>query len=181
MNKSILEMRRGDWVQTFTGKAFWPLDPRPEEVCIEDIAHHLSMKARYNGGCHTFYSVAEHSILVAQCVPPEFRFAALLHDASETYLPDVAGPIKPHIPGWREIEDRVDQAIATRFGIPWPIEPLIKFTDYRILHNERLAVLSEGPAWTRQESEPLDVRIDFLSPREAEKEFLTCFSLYKTG
>lgn len=29
--------RNGDsWVQTYTGKAFWPLDPRPEDVDIED-------------------------------------------------------------------------------------------------------------------------------------------------
>ena len=32
-------MRDGEWIQTVTGKAFYPLDPRKEEVCIEDIAH----------------------------------------------------------------------------------------------------------------------------------------------
>ena len=30
--------RIGDWMQTYTGRRFWPLDPRPEEMHIRDIA-----------------------------------------------------------------------------------------------------------------------------------------------
>src|SRR5487761_1741512 len=47
--------RKGDWIATFTGRAFWPLDPRPEDVVIEDIAHALSMLCRYGGHCRRFY------------------------------------------------------------------------------------------------------------------------------
>ena len=36
--------RRGDWIQAYTGRKFWPLDPRPEEIFIEDIAHHLALR-----------------------------------------------------------------------------------------------------------------------------------------
>lgn len=64
--------RRGDWIQTFTGRRFWPLDPRPEDVCIEDIAHALSLKCRFGGHCTRFYSVAEHSVHVSNYVPAEF-------------------------------------------------------------------------------------------------------------
>ena len=35
-------IRNGAWIQTVTGKQFWPMDARPEEVDIEDIAHALS-------------------------------------------------------------------------------------------------------------------------------------------
>ena len=38
--------RIGDWIQTYTGKCFYPLDPRPEEIDIMDIAHSLSMTCR---------------------------------------------------------------------------------------------------------------------------------------
>ena len=38
---------RGDWMQTATGRQFWPMDPRPHEVFIEDIAHALSMICRF--------------------------------------------------------------------------------------------------------------------------------------
>src|ERR1700693_75116 len=62
--------RKGDWIQTFTGRQFWPLDPRPEEVCIEDIAHGLSNECRFAGQCRSFYSVAQHSVLCARNVLP---------------------------------------------------------------------------------------------------------------
>ena len=32
-------MRQGDWLQTYTGKQFYPLDPQPEDIDIQDIAH----------------------------------------------------------------------------------------------------------------------------------------------
>jgi hypothetical protein len=75
--------RRGDWMQTFTGRRFWPLDPRGEDVLIEDIAHALSLLTRYGGHCTRFYSVAEHSVLLARAATPENALWLLLHDASE--------------------------------------------------------------------------------------------------
>lgn len=38
--------RKGDWMQTYTGRQFWPLDPHPDEIDIRDIAHALSMMCR---------------------------------------------------------------------------------------------------------------------------------------
>lgn len=54
--------RKGNWMQTYTGRAFWPLDPRPEEVDPLDIAHALGMLCRYGGHVNRFY-----------CVTPETR------------------------------------------------------------------------------------------------------------
>ena len=62
----MLEQRKGDWMQTATGGVFWPVDPRPEDVEIEDIAHALSLICRYCGHVREFYSVAQHSVLVAR-------------------------------------------------------------------------------------------------------------------
>lgn len=72
---AISNERTGDWMQTYSGAAFWPLDPRPEDINLDDIAHALSMLCRFGGHCRGFYSVAEHSIWCA--------FAAL--DSEETY------------------------------------------------------------------------------------------------
>ncbi len=41
--------RRGDWMQTYTGRAFWPLDARADEIDPLDIAHALSLLCRYGG------------------------------------------------------------------------------------------------------------------------------------
>lgn len=82
------------WIQTFTGKKVFPLAMTAEMVCVDDIAHALSMKCRFTGHCREFYSIAEHSVRVSLLVRPELRLAALLHDAAEAYLPDLARPIK---------------------------------------------------------------------------------------
>lgn len=46
---------RGEWMQTFTGRVFYPLDPRPEDIDPLDIAHALSMLCRYGGHTSVFY------------------------------------------------------------------------------------------------------------------------------
>lgn len=66
-------MRHGDWMQTYSGRKFWPVDPRPEEVFIEDIAHALSMICRFGGHSLVFYSVAQHSVLVARNLKREHK------------------------------------------------------------------------------------------------------------
>ena len=78
--------RRGGWIQTYTGRQFWPLDPRIEDIDIHDIAHALSHQCRYSGHCLRFYSVAEHSVLLSHHVAGEHMLWALLHDAWEAYL-----------------------------------------------------------------------------------------------
>ena len=82
------------WIQTFTGRKVYPLALKPSDVCVEDIAHALSMKCRFNGHCREFYSVAEHSTRVAMILPKGKQVFGLLHDAAEAYLPDVCAPIK---------------------------------------------------------------------------------------
>jgi hypothetical protein len=111
--------RAGDWIQTFSGIAFWPLDPRPDEIHIEDIAHALAMQCRFTGHVRRFYSVAEHSIHVSLLCDPSDALWGLLHDASEAYLVDVARPLKRlfMMDEYRAIERNLQAAIAQRFGL----------------------------------------------------------------
>lgn len=77
-----------------SGEFFNPLKPNPAKIHIADIAHALSMKCRFTGHCRRFISVAEHSLVVSKLVPQDSALAALLHDATEAYLPDIASPVK---------------------------------------------------------------------------------------
>lgn len=118
MEEKIMERLSG-CIQTFSGIRFWPLDPRLEDIRIEDIAHALSMQCRFTGHTKLFWSVAEHSLLVAALVPPNLRLAALLHDASEAYLADVSRPLKtqPEFDFYRMAEKRLMGLIGERFGV----------------------------------------------------------------
>lgn len=41
--------RTTDWIQTYTGLRFYSMEPSHEDVCIEDIAHALSLICRFGG------------------------------------------------------------------------------------------------------------------------------------
>lgn len=106
-----MSARSGDWIQTATGGQFWPMDPQPDEIDINDIAHALAMLCRFGGHCLRFYSVAEHSVLLSHAVPPEHALWALLHDATEGYLVDMPRPIKAFLPGYKEAEAGIVRAV----------------------------------------------------------------------
>lgn len=165
------------WIQTFTGRRFWPLNPKPEHVFIEDIAHQISQKVRYTGACEWLYSVGQHSILMAREAPQHMKLRALMHDASEAYLPDVARPIKDDLPGFREIENRVLNAIFRRFDIPNDPGGIVKTLDNRILVDEKMQVMKDtGLNWVQiLGCEPLGVAIKRWEPEYTERLFLKMF------
>lgn len=174
-------MRKGDWMQTYTGRQFWPMDPRPEEVCIEDIAHALSLQCRFAGHCREFYSVAEHSVRVARVLrdrghSPVVQLMGLLHDASEAYLVDVPRPLKPYLKGYRPAEDAVMAAICERFGLrgldDWPF---IKEADNILLATEARDLMGPPPAPWAEMPPPLWETIVPESPGTAKMIFLTYF------
>lgn len=175
--------RRGDWMQTFTGRQFWPLDPRPEDVDIEDIAHHLALTCRFAGACREFYSVAQHSILVASN-SPTYPLIGLLHDAAEAYVGDMIRSIK-HAPGMEqycEAEKGVQRAIFQAFGVFAPIIPdEVKRADNVVLFTEARDLLVKGPsAWAEPIFEPLPEEIVPWHPDMAEEQFLLAFETLTT-
>lgn len=103
--------------QTRSGVAWDILNPNPENVRIEDIAHSLSNQCRYNGHTPEFYSVAEHSVRVSSCLPPKHQLAGLLHDAAETYLGDIVRPLKPMLLGFKELEEQTMEVILDGLGL----------------------------------------------------------------
>lgn len=163
---------RGDWMQTFTGARFYPLDPRPDEIAAADIAHALSLLCRYGGHVDRFYSVAEHCVLMSEAVPRQHALAALLHDATEAYVCDVPRPLKRQLHGYREIEDRVWYAIAVRYGIDLVLPAEVTDADNRILLTERAELMrATRHPWGIDDLEPLPVIVTGWSPAEAERRY----------
>jgi hypothetical protein len=173
-------MRKGNWIQTYTGRQFWPLDPRPEEIHLEDIAHALSNQCRFSGHTKWFFSVAQHSANVAEVLLTEMQADltvqrwGLLHDASEAYVVDVPRPIKRLMPAYIDAEEVVQQAIAERFGLPWPMPEPVHEIDGAMLATEAKFLLKPPPAPWEAMPEPLDraILVESMPPQLAKDYFL---------
>jgi len=168
----------GAWVTTYTGRRFHFLNPTPDEVCIEDIAHHLSLLCRFTGACRLFYSVCEHSMRVAEIVPPHLRLSALLHDSPETYINDISRPIK-YTHKLEDTEKAIMGVIANKYKIT-PYAPEIKEADNIMVATEARDLMPNTDYWAPLPA-PLKGRIKPMTSSVAELIFLYRFRSYVGG
>jgi len=125
-------------ILTRSGRRVSILEPKTEEIDIDDIAWGLSSICRYSGHTSQFYSVAQHSVFVSLMVPQEgdLPLWGLLHDAAEAYIGDVVAPLKILLPRYRNIEDNLERTIYESFGLFGPRPAIVKETDLRMLATE---------------------------------------------
>lgn len=163
-------------IATYSGRVFTPLAPVVDDIAIEDIAHALSQNCRFTGHTREFYSVAQHSVLVSEIVPGELALTGLLHDASEAYLSDIARPIKQQQEfgaAYREVESRLEDAIARRFDLVYPYPQAIKDADMILLRSEQRDLMPD--LLRHDDGEYLDDTIYPWTPDQAEEIFLDYF------
>lgn len=170
------EQRIGDWILTYTGKKFWPLDPRVAEICIEDIAHALANTCRFGGHCKAFYSVAQHSLLVSRFCT-EAPLQGLMHDAAEAYIGDMVRPLKQDMPDFRRVEESIWRAICGKFDLEPRLHAEVKEMDNVALVTERRDLLSAAAdRWALEEHyKPVFGSIHPMIPYAAELAFLVRF------
>lgn len=191
----LVDARHRPWFLTVTGRQFFYDDPEGYPFDIEEIAHSLSNICRFAGHLDSFYSVAEHSVLVARAVGQEawrvlkhpgdltpLLRAAALHDGSEAFMLDLPRPLKrlPGLEGYCVLEDRVQLAIERRFGLEGHHgAKAIKRADTAVLAAEKLQLRPPHPFGERGDIvegvEPADVTCRSLPPREAMQFFLECW------
>jgi len=177
-------MRNYDaYILTYTGQKVHPLGMRPESICIEDIAHALANKCRFTCHTRTFFSVAQHSVIVSGLLI-ENPLWGLLHDAAEAYLPDVASTVKDFFPTLKYAEEMCMEVIAQKFGLPELDEKQkrdLKRIDRAVLRAEYKALINDPQGY--------DLGVDmtdipdlhwqpseFWHPVEAERVFLRVFN-----
>lgn len=170
------------WVETYTGKKFYFSAPTAHMIDIVDIAHALSNLCRYNGHTSSFYSVAEHCILLCSKYVEEnpdditTARAMLLHDASEAYMCDMPSPIKHSMPQFRDMESRIEPVIFAKYGVPNPLPRIVKEWDKRICLDERAQLMSSsGHTWDVDVLPALGVTVRRFAPGAAADNFLTWF------
>lgn len=79
---------------TISGRIVNLLEPKPEDILLEDIAHGLAHNFRWNGHTKPGYTIAEHCLRVAARVHILAKPYALFHDAEEAYWGDMIRPLK---------------------------------------------------------------------------------------
>jgi len=171
------------YVSTFLGNRFYPLEPRIDRVDIEDIAHGLAYQCRFNGQTREFYSVAQHSLVVASLVPNDLRLAALLHDAAEAYLGDMVKPLKVLLPAFAAIEEQVSAIIAHAFDVDFTNYGPIKRADLIALATEKRDLMPHSTErWEYLDNvRPLPERIVAMQPGEAKQAFLSEFTRLRSA
>jgi uncharacterized protein len=159
-------------IQTLSGKQFSLFQPTPEMIDIRDIAAGLSNKGHFSGLTPSFFSIAQHCVMVcdefsfmAPYNDPGLKLLALMHDAAEAYIGDMIKPLKVRIPQFAEIEESIMNAICAKYGMDYSSLHLIKSTDLFIQE-------VEYNAFYRGSS------ITYMNPEQARKVFLDRFNEY---
>lgn len=175
------------YIGTYTGKQFFLLEPRLEDIDIVDIAHGLSLQCRWTGQCRYHYSIAQHSYYCSTLGPENEAFDRLMHDASEAYISDLNRPLKHYTEAgvaYRRQELIVQTAIAQCFGFSL-IEPKsVKLADNSMLYAEKDQLMNlkfgEAEDWERY-NENNGIVIEKWTPEQAEHMFLNRFNELYTG
>jgi len=168
------------WMQTYSGLAFEFDSDDKTQICIEDIATHLSKICRFNGACKTFYSVAQHSIYVSQDLKNqslETQLYGLLHDAAEAYIGDIIRPLKNST--YINLENKILCRIMMSLDLYWErylfCRALIKDSDDRLLFTERNQLMLSPPQPWDFEREASPIKIKPWGWKKSEKKFLECY------
>ena len=176
-------------IETYSGKWFDILNPTPDMIDIESIAHATSMVCRFSGHTRHHYSVAQHSWLGSYFVPKEYRLEFLLHDASEAYIGDMSRPLKHCTEAgkyYREVEARISAVIREKFGLPAVQSDVIHVIDNQMLYAEKAQLMGDL-TWSQEaikvcecpDRTEAEVTIVEHTPKQIEQFFLVRFNQLK--
>lgn len=186
----------GHSIQTFTGLFFDLVHPQPHMVRLKDIAEAAAKTNRFTGHTYAPYSIAQHQIWAsyeAEREDPRAAPYAFLHDGHESYIGDKATPqkvaeaiiIAEHLgvpvekvrEACKIMAARIDTAIFTRFGLPWPCPPdvwaVVKRVDAKALATEKRDLMPHDRPWQYPLPEPRRFAIHPWPWVKAADEFIT--------
>lgn len=173
------------YIETYSGNKFFIEHPVFDD---KDIAYALSMQCRFTGHTKSFYSVAEHSVLVANlCLVYDLGnpWEGLMHDAAEAYLSDIAAPWKALLPDYKRIEAKIEKPLRQHYGLPEVLSDGVKRADWLALFIEARALIpSKAKEWIapdgiKEQAARIKMPILALPPTRARFEFERMFKKWR--
>jgi len=171
---------KDQWISLLSGGQFNYNKPEESDVTLDDLATALSNICRFSGHLPYFYSVAQHLVNTSRIVPVEYAFDALMHDTSEAFTNDLPTPLKWALPIFKELEVKIEGAMAEKFGFNFPYDPVVKEADTNMLILEKLYVKKDMSVWPNYAGIEVDHLLDKVDlkpwqPVRAKREFLDRF------
>lgn len=172
------------YIETCSGDKFFIEHPTFD---IKDVIHALGMQCRYTGHSKLFYSVAEHSVLVAKLCEKYGLgdpFEGLMHDGGEAYLSDIAAPWKALLPDYKKLEAKIEGPMRDWLGLPRVLSDGVKRADWLALFIEARALLPSGardwaaPAGIKEQADGINIILDCWSPALAQSNFKKALKKY---
>lgn len=165
------------WIGLLSGAQFNYNRPEESDVTLDDLASAPSNICRFSGHLPCFYSVAQHLVNTSRIVRPEFAFDALMHDTAEAFTNDLPTPLKWALPIFKELEVKIESAMAEKFGFNYPYPPEVKKADTEMLILEKLHVKKDDRYWPNYDGIVIDHLVDKVDlkpwqPQRAKREFL---------
>lgn len=165
------------WIGLLSGAQMNYNYPEKSDVTLDDLASALSNICRFSGHLPAFYSVAQHLVNTSRIVDPRFAFDALMHDTAEAFTNDLPTPLKWAFPVFKELEERIECAMANKFGFNYPYDDAVKQADTEMLILEKLYVKKDDQVWPHYERIKVDHLLGLVDlkpwqPCRAKREFL---------
>lgn len=166
------------WITSLKGNRIHTLDPRSEDLDIEEIAVGLSRECRFSRMIKRgiWYSSAEHGWHVSYLCHKKYALAGLLHDSSDYVFGDLNAPTKhsKELKGFDRAEKRFQSCIFQKY-CGFPDEPLnVKVADLALAMWEAEKLLAVPPEHLLS-PKPLGIKLYCWNPKMAEKKFLERF------
>lgn len=158
---------------TYSGKPLLLHAPDPTQIEIADLAHGLAYQCCFNGQTRYFYSIAQHSMLVAQLVAPQYRLAALLHHGAAAYIGAMPKSLWQLMLEYQFIEKKIMAVLGEKFGIADFATPAIKRAHQiaRATEQRDLLCQTSEAAAAPELLAPIPRRIEALPPEEVKYQF----------
>jgi hypothetical protein len=164
--------------------------PEQSEATIEDIGHALSNVCRFAGHLPRFYSVAQHVVNVSRVVEELGgdrwdQFEGLMHDTAEAFTNDLPTPLKAAFPIFKELEVKIEAAMAKRFKFGFPYCDLVKQADLILLGLEKVHVKGCSADWSVLEGIDFEqyrstVNLSKMIPARAYDFFMDAYQELRT-